>query len=101
MLYHARKSLYDMLVLDSRTPRMQKIEWDKEGIPVLGVPQKEGVRFANRQALLNASENRGCIFAYARFIQKEPISFFSYSNGLLFHKKKNSHLLLNVFFPFF
>lgn len=43
MLYHARKSLYDMLVLDSRTPRMQKIEWDKEGIPVLGVPQKEGV----------------------------------------------------------
>ena len=42
MLYHARKSLYDMLVLDSRTPRMQKIEWDKEGIPVLGIPQKEG-----------------------------------------------------------
>ena len=43
MLYHARKSLYDMLVLDSRTPRMQKIEWDKEGIPVLGIPQKEGL----------------------------------------------------------
>jgi len=43
----------------------------------------------------------GVFLQYARFIQKEPISFFSYSNGLLFHKKKNSHLLLNVFFPFF
>jgi len=43
----------------------------------------------------------GVFLQYARFIQKEPISFFSYSNGLLFHEKKNSHLLLNVFFPFF
>ena len=34
---------FPILSNNCRTPRMQKIEWDKEGIPVLGVPQKEGV----------------------------------------------------------
>ncbi|KAB5211456.1 glycosyl hydrolase family 43, partial [Bacteroides thetaiotaomicron] len=26
---------------DSRSPRLQKIDWDKDGMPVLGTPQKE------------------------------------------------------------
>jgi len=43
----------------------------------------------------------GVLFAIRPFYSKEPVSFFSYLNGLLFHEKKNSHLLLNVFFPFF
>lgn len=41
ILYHARNALRDMLVLDGRTIRMQKIEWDENGIPILGIPQKE------------------------------------------------------------
>lgn len=41
ILYHARNALRDMLVLDGRTTRMQKIEWDENGIPVLGIPQNE------------------------------------------------------------
>ena len=28
--------------MDSRTPRLQKIEWDKDRMPILGIPQKEG-----------------------------------------------------------
>lgn len=45
VIYHARKMIRDMLVLDGRTPRMQKIEWDKNGIPILGIPQKENIPF--------------------------------------------------------
>lgn len=43
MLYHARCITNDAPgARDSRTPRMQKIEWDAAGIPVLGIPVKEG-----------------------------------------------------------
>jgi GH43 family beta-xylosidase len=41
ILYHARNALRDMFVLDGRTTRIQKIEWDENGIPILGIPQKE------------------------------------------------------------
>ena len=44
ILYHARKSLNDMLVSDSRSPRIQKMEWDGNGFPVPGIPIKEGIR---------------------------------------------------------
>lgn len=44
MLYHARCITNDAAgAIDSRTPRMQKIEWDAQGIPILGIPQKENV----------------------------------------------------------
>lgn len=44
MLYHARKTPNDAPgASDSRTPRMQKIDWDENGIPVLGTPGKEEV----------------------------------------------------------
>lgn len=46
ILYHARNALRDMLVLDGRTVRMQKIEWDENGIPILGIPQKNSVLLA-------------------------------------------------------
>ena len=46
MLYHARKIPNDAPgASDSRSPRMQKIEWDKDGIPVLGIPDKDGVKY--------------------------------------------------------
>lgn len=44
MLYHARRIPNDAPgALDSRSPRLQKIDWDAEGMPVLGIPQKEGI----------------------------------------------------------
>ena len=43
MLYHARQIPNDAPgAMDSRTPRLQKIEWDKDGMAILGIPQKEG-----------------------------------------------------------
>lgn len=43
MLYHARHIPNDAPgALESRSPRLQKIEWDAEGMPVLGIPEKEG-----------------------------------------------------------
>lgn len=43
MLYHARRIPNDASgAADSRSPRMQKIEWDEKGMPVLGVPVAEG-----------------------------------------------------------
>lgn len=43
MLYHARKTPNDAAgAADSRSPRMQKIDWDVDGMPVLGVPEEEG-----------------------------------------------------------
>lgn len=43
MLYHARRITNDAPgARDSRTPRIQKIEWNEAGLPVLGVPVKEG-----------------------------------------------------------
>ena len=42
MFYHARQIPNDAPgAMDSRTPRLQKIEWDKDGMPILGIPQKE------------------------------------------------------------
>ena len=42
MLYHARKIPNDAPgASDSRSPRMQKIEWDAEGMPVFGKPYSE------------------------------------------------------------
>lgn len=42
MLYHARQIPNDAPgAMDSRTPRLQKMEWDKDGMPVLGIPQKK------------------------------------------------------------
>lgn len=39
MLYHARQVPNDAPgASDSRSPRMQKIEWDTEGMPILGTP---------------------------------------------------------------
>lgn len=44
VLYHARKIPNDAPgAQDSRSPRMQKITWDKDGIPLLGIPDKEEV----------------------------------------------------------
>lgn len=42
MLYLARNSSKDMLVVDKRSLRMQPVAWDDEGMPVLGIPVKEG-----------------------------------------------------------
>lgn len=43
MLYHARRIPNDAPgARDSRNTRLQKIEWDAEGIPLLGTPVKEG-----------------------------------------------------------
>ena len=40
--YHARQIPNDAPgASDSRSPRLQKIDWDKDGMPVLGTPQKE------------------------------------------------------------
>jgi GH43 family beta-xylosidase len=42
-IYHARRIPNDSPgAVDSRSPRIQKSEWDAEGIPVLGVPAAEG-----------------------------------------------------------
>ena len=39
MLYHAREIPNDAPgASDSRSPRIKKIEWDKDGMPILGVP---------------------------------------------------------------
>lgn len=43
MLYHARQVPNDAPgASDSRTPRLQKINWDKDGMPVLGSPKTIG-----------------------------------------------------------
>ena len=43
MLYHARQIPNDAPgAMDSRTPRLQKIEWDKDGRAILGIPNKTG-----------------------------------------------------------
>ncbi len=45
MLYHARKIPNDAPgATDSRSPRLQKISWDANGMPVLGKPCKEGTQ---------------------------------------------------------
>lgn len=45
LLYDARSVENDPAgSRDSRTPRLQKIEWDKDGIPYLGVPLPLSVR---------------------------------------------------------
>ena len=45
MVYHARQIPNDAPgAMDSRSPRLQKIEWDKDGMPVLGVPDKAGTK---------------------------------------------------------
>lgn len=42
-LYHARRISNDAPgAIDSRTPRLMKIEWDEKGIPVFALPDKEG-----------------------------------------------------------
>ena len=42
MLYHARQIPNDAPgAMDSRTPRLQKIEWDKDRMPILGIPLKK------------------------------------------------------------
>lgn len=41
-LYHARNVPNEPPgALDSRSPRMQKLTWDKDGMPILGIPLKE------------------------------------------------------------
>ncbi len=43
MLYHGRQVPNDAPgAIDSRSPRLQKIEWDKDGMPVLGTAEKAG-----------------------------------------------------------
>lgn len=43
MLYHAHQIPNDAPgAMDSRTPRLQKIGWDKDGMPVLGIPGRTG-----------------------------------------------------------
>lgn len=45
MVYHARQIPNDAPgAMDSRSPHLQKIEWDKDGMPVLGVPDKAGTK---------------------------------------------------------
>ncbi len=45
MLYHARKVPNEMPgAVDSRSPRLQKIEWSNDGTPYLGVPIPESVQ---------------------------------------------------------
>ncbi len=51
MLYLVRSSLNDMLVVDSRSLRMQPVSWDEEGFPVLGVPVKDGTMFPKPSGL--------------------------------------------------
>ena len=44
MLYHARRIPNDAPgATDSRSPRLQKISWDADGMPLLGKPRKEGI----------------------------------------------------------
>nr|WP_320057267.1 glycoside hydrolase family 43 protein [uncultured Bacteroides sp.] len=44
-LYHARKMPNDAPgAIDSRTPRLQEVKWDKNGIPILGTPSSEGIQ---------------------------------------------------------
>lgn len=44
MLYHARQIPNDAAgAIDSRTPRIQKITWDAQGIPRLGTPDRTGM----------------------------------------------------------
>lgn len=53
MLYHARKIPNDAPgASDSRTPRMQKIEWDEKGIPVLGQPGSEDTKFPKPSGIM-------------------------------------------------
>lgn len=43
ILYHARTVMNEAPgAIDSRNPRMQKIDWDNQGIPILGKPVKVG-----------------------------------------------------------
>jgi len=42
IVYHARHVINESPgALDSRSPRIQKIDWDEKGMPVLGIPVKE------------------------------------------------------------
>lgn len=46
-LYHARKRPNDVPgATDSRTPRLQKLTWDKDGIPILAPPVNENTVLA-------------------------------------------------------
>jgi GH43 family beta-xylosidase len=41
-IYHARSIENEASgALDSRSPRMQKVEWDADGFPVFGIPLAE------------------------------------------------------------
>ena len=41
-LYKVRKDLEDMFIsLEKYEVCMQKVEWDKDGIPILGCPQRQ------------------------------------------------------------
>lgn len=54
MLYHARRIPNDAPgASDSRSPRLQKIEWDQEGMPVLGIPDKEETAFPKPSGTIN------------------------------------------------
>jgi len=45
IVYHARNVINESPgAIDSRSPRMQKIDWDKDGMPILGIPLKENER---------------------------------------------------------
>lgn len=45
VLYHVRKTPNDAPgATDSRTPHLKKIEWDKDGIPILGTPVQESTQ---------------------------------------------------------
>lgn len=46
MLYHVHHTLHDIMSNNHRCIHLQKIGWDTEGMPVLGVPQKEGTMLA-------------------------------------------------------
>lgn len=43
IIYHARNIPNSDGGPEIRSPRMQKIEWDSAGLPVLGTPVREGV----------------------------------------------------------
>ena len=80
----------------------RKIEWDKEGIPVLGIPQKEGIpAFANRQALLNANENRGRTFCNTPVLFKRARFFLFLFKWSSFSRKEKFSSFIECFFPFF
>ncbi|MBR1705796.1 MAG: glycoside hydrolase family 43 protein [Bacteroidales bacterium] len=41
ILYNGKSRFPDMRAVDNRSPRMQEVQWGKDGIPVLGFPVRE------------------------------------------------------------